>query len=471
MRPEGTLVSLAVAAAFLLRRRHQPIWAFAALLGAALRPLFYWLGTGDRHSTTSLVKWLPNSPYLGAHEVLQQILSNLRLLYSTLLNGEVWSASVLPQGSAFVAWCAVPALALLAYLRNKPWHGAALVVAALGMWIPCTFDTFLWNRLRYLWPFSPAWFIGVGALCELLGRALSRVNIHLKGLSTLGATGVALALLLKLPTALWDLAESSWAITEQHVSLGRWAARHLPAKARIGLNDTGAIAYFSHHQTFDIVGLTTTGEGKYWVAGTGSRFEHYEKLTEDTLPTHFAVYPEWFGLSPLLGQHLTERFVNASILGGTLMVLHEADYSSLRSAERPLNRLDLDIGDRLDVADLESEQAHQYQLLDASQANNQIESYGSAVDGVRRGRSLDRFRLDLEGATNLMARLSAPATCELEVRSGNLTLGSFELTADAWQEPSLSLPEKARNRSTELEVRSLGNCTFGAMHYWAVASR
>ena len=37
-------------------------------------------------------------------------------------------------------------------------------------------------------------------------------------------------------------------------ALGRWAKDALPEDARIGLNDTGAIAYFGDRRTFDIVG-------------------------------------------------------------------------------------------------------------------------------------------------------------------------------------------------------------------------
>ena len=35
------------------------------------------------------------------------------------------------------------------------------------------------------------------------------------------------------------------------------------------------------------VGLTTAGEAKHWVAGAGSRFEHYERLDPQQLPTHW----------------------------------------------------------------------------------------------------------------------------------------------------------------------------------------
>ncbi len=138
-----------------------------------------------------------------------------------------------------------------------------------------------------------------------------------------------------LPYSLDDVAESANAIRRQQGDLGRWARDALPPDAVIGVNDTGAIAYFSGRRTFDVVGLTTLGEGRYWVAGAGSRFEHYERLGVKRLPTHFIVYPEWFAIPTLEGEWLTERRVSATILGGENMVASKADWSTLGSGERP----------------------------------------------------------------------------------------------------------------------------------------
>src|SRR6202020_509748 len=87
-----------------------------------------------------------------------------------------------------------------------------------------------------------------------------------------------------------DVANSASGIDRQHVLLGKWAKENIPPGARVGVNDTGAIAYFGDHPTFDVVGLTTPGEGKYSVAGAGSRFEHYKKLAQappEKFPSHF----------------------------------------------------------------------------------------------------------------------------------------------------------------------------------------
>ena len=112
--------------------------------------------------------------------------------------------------------------------------------------------------------------------------------------ATLVAGACAGTLLMRLDWVIEDVAQSASGIDRQQATLGRWAKTGLPDGARIGVNDTGAIAYFSDKKTFDVVGLTTPTEGRYWVAGQGSRFEHYERIMKtqpQALPTHFLVYP------------------------------------------------------------------------------------------------------------------------------------------------------------------------------------
>ena len=126
----------------------------------------------------------------------------------------------------------------------------------------------------------------------------------------------------------------------------------MPREARLAVNDAGALTFFSRRPTFDVVGLTTASEGPHWVAGPGSCFEHYERLTPQERPTHFVVYPEWLALDALLGAELAERTVNSTILGGPTMRAYEADWSLLGSASRPSEArwTEAPVLDALDVA-------------------------------------------------------------------------------------------------------------------------
>jgi hypothetical protein len=473
MRPEGALGSLLVASALFWRqpgaRRYLGVLALAFV---GLPPLVYQIFTGHPTQTTTLVKWLPFNPYLTFGAMANVVLDNVRLFVSTLLDGQLWSAAYIPAHSRFIALLALPALIFAGQARGAAARGWVLTVLGLGILLPTTYDSFIWNRLRYLWPFAGPWLIGLVALADQLGELAALANARLGALRYALGAFFAVALASKFPFALADLADSSHAISSQHVELGKWAKRELPANARIGVNDTGAIAYFSNLPIFDVVGLTTAGEARYWSAGAGSRFEHYEHLSRHALPTHFIVYPQWFALQQLLGTCLTERTVYATILGGETMVACEADYTMLHSGERaaapefwkqtPL--------DSVDVADLESEAAHAYVVLPAVQADDVMLTNGIVADGVRKNRRHDSFQLEVAPGERFIARLGADAPVTVHVRVAGRDLGNWAVTSPTFEEHGLDLPAETPNGKAVVEVFTTDGA-FNAAHYWAYQGR
>lgn len=473
MRPEGVVATALVAAAIALRGVGATrLWSLVALPGALLPSLVNWLFTGQTTTTTAQVKWLPLSPYQEGSVLVSSVAYNLNLLFDTLLDGQIWSAVFLPSGIRWLSMACVPALLLAGLRRGYPLRALLLAGLALGMLLPTTYDSFLWNRLRYLWPFAAAWFVGAAALVDGVSELLARLDPRfgaarglLGGLLVGGLAG-------HLPYAFDDVADSANAIRKQQVALGRWARDALPPDARIGVNDTGAIAYFSGRRVFDVVGLTTRGEARFWAAGPGSRFEHYERLPPSERPTHFIVYPEWFALPALQGDWLTERRVpGATILGGETMVASVADWTSLGSAERPTV---FDPGsrrllDRLDVADLDSEAAHAYELLPATQADNvAIEQHGW-VDGARRRRGRDAFSMTLAPGGVLVARLGGEAASQVAVSIDGRPAARWELSDGDVHEVQLVVPAGLRPGRHAVEISALGH-TFTALHYWSFAA-
>jgi hypothetical protein len=266
-----------------------------------------------------------------------------------------------------------------------------------------------------------------------------------------------------------DLAESSWAISSQQASLGRWARHALPDTALIGVNDTGAIAYFSGRRTFDVVGLTTRGEARYWAAGAGSRFEHYEKLPPSARPTHFIVYPEWFALDELLGEGLTSRSVRHSILGGVTMAAHVASYASLGTGAEPAPRDELrgrSLLDELDVADLESEAAHAYHLFDAYAAENRLTAVDGRADGGRASRTRDEFMLDVAPGGVLVVRCGASSPGRLVATIDDVTLPGEDVEPTSWTELALAIPASVEQGLRRVKLEGVGT-TFESLHYWS----
>ena len=95
-----------------------------------------------------------------------------------------------------------------------------------------------------------------------------------------------------------DLAVSSDGISAptgraRALGIGTWDAGHLRVGKNRGERHGVPLRTSRIGRVFDVVGLTTPREAQYWVAGAGSRFEHYEQLDRADLPTHFIVYPGW----------------------------------------------------------------------------------------------------------------------------------------------------------------------------------
>ena len=471
LRPEGALAALMAGAALLIGARatggRKAWWLAGAALGSPLLvPLINLALTGSAAQTTTLAKWLPMNPYytgrLGA-----ALLGNLHTLFGTLLDGREWSWTFVPEGFWFVGLACLPALALAAERRGARAHAALLCLVGLGLLLPTSYETFLVNRLRYLWPFAGPWLLGLAALGQLLASALDKVSPKTGLVALLVPAACALGFARLAPVSLADLALSASAITGQKVSLGRGAATSLPPSARLGVNDAGAIAFYSGRPTFDVVGLTTAGEARHWVAGPGSRFEHYERLPAAQLPTHFIVYPEWFALPSLLGQCLTSRRVDgATILGGPLMTACVADYGGLGSGALPT----LDLGsrrllDELDVADLESEAAHGYQLGAANAQQNLLVMLGGIADGGRSERSRDVFLLNVEASGLLVVRLSANPSDALEVTIAGKPATPTQTSLHELEEPSFVVPAATARGPQWVVLSSRTPVTL--LHYWS----
>jgi hypothetical protein len=482
--PLGEVLAVGIAAPLV-----RPEGVVAPLAGALVAPAINLVLAGHAASATAQVKWMPASPYYDVSAVLAATAQNARLLVTNLMNGGDWTVLFLPEGASYAFLLGAVALPIAAYRRRAAHHGLFVLLVAAGAFIPCTYSSFLWNRIRYVWPFVGAWFVMLGCLARELGDLARVLYPRLVAVTPLVAGAFAGALGIRLPWAIHDLAQSASAITRQQVALGRWAAETLPPDARIGVNDTGAIAYLSGRRTFDVVGLTTEGEARYWVLGAGSRFEHYEKLPRVRLPTHFIVYPQWMACPPVLGRELTRAtVVDQSILGGATMIAHEARWDLLGSGALPLAPpAGRALADELDVADLESERAHGYDLAGAWDQDDEVGVLGDddvpgqkvVADGGRANRARDRFHVTLpEGrAARLVMRVGSEVPVDLAVSAGGRAAGVVPVTTeDTWEEASIDLPADLGGRvEIAVEARERvdtppGKARFASFHYWVYAA-
>ncbi len=485
-RPEGALASLVVAAALVAAPgpgRGGRLRALLPLLGAIAPQVLSAVVTGHLRSNTAEVKLLPGNPYYQGGALVAAVRANLHTLVDTLLEGEVWSAEFIPHGSMPFALAGVGCLLWRAKVSRRPvlFRALSVFLMAVAISVPCAYVSFLWNRLRYLWPFAPFWLVGLACLTRSLGDVLGTLRPRLRVAGPITAGLVVGLFAMKLDGTVGDLAMSVSGIDRQQVALGKWARESLPAGARVGVNDTGAIAYFGDHPTFDVVGLTTQGEGRYWVAGAASRFEHYERLyatDPGALPQYFIVYPEWMALPAVLGTRLFDATVtDSTILGGQTMSVYEADYSKLGSGELPWTTAvkDAKLLDALDVADLDSERRHAYELLGAADGDEVVTQAAapdgaSVVDGGRRERARERFRIRVaekdHAAVLGVARLEASEPTRVDVLVDGKSAASFAAFPGEWVEQAMLLLDVPATAVIEL-VPDTGRLT--TYHYWFFA--
>lgn len=468
LRPEGAL--LAVLAAVTLRIRKQPLW-LVPLIGVVLPPLIFRIATGHATATTTQVKWLLASPYVDGPAFWSKSLENVYVLFGQLLDGKGPAKLFVPEHFAILFYLAPIALAFAVKQRGHAFRAWCIAVVAIGIVLPTTYDSFLVNRLRYLWPFTAAWGIGLVAIGDMAATIASRFDPKLRALRAIVGGLIVVALAGELPDVVDDLAVSAAAIHDQQIAAAREADKLLPANALVAVNDAGAMAYLSGRRTFDIVGLTTRDEARFWVAGAGSRFEHYERLARAgrPLPTHLFVYPGWFEITPVLGNKLFERTVEgATILGAPTLVAHEATWSSLGSGEAPMQAQGT-VLDALDVADVESEAEHAYDLAGADRRDDGLVLNEKRIDGARLNRSVERFQLRLVPGGRLVMRIGTTQPLGfVTLRIDGAEVKRLELLGDPWQEPVVEVPTTVTDGLHRIELAAPPGQRFVAMHHWSL---
>ncbi len=509
VRPEGAFVSLVAALAIVFRgKRWTRLLALVALGGCGVMPALCFALTGHATPATARVKWLAENPYFDAHRLFWQFGKHAEVLFFDVLDGGEWTWLFVPKG--FVLWVMFGAIALVLCARRARWTAALTFALFASVVLTCSYQTFLWNRLRYVWPFVPAGIVMGTCFLFELGLILRRIRPWMQTVAPALGGAIIAQFAALLPLTLADVSRSAKAVDAQQVAISEWAKTELPPQALVGVNDTGAIAYIGERRTFDIVGLTTDSEGPAWVAGAGSRLEHYERMNAAQLPTHFIIYPEWFGCDMLLGRELTRRTVtDHAILGGDVMVAYEASFEGLRSGQLPLAPLEEGtLIDEVDVSDLGSEAAHDFELFGAWDAENivgssDLENGAERFDGGRRARHRDAFFVETagpdqptsedrlgssgrahgRGALSFVMRVSAEEAMTLRVRMGGDDAATIRLDKSTWIESEFlfspktssdpSAPSRIRvevialdEHGREVSPRSRKGPTFASFHYW-----
>jgi hypothetical protein len=248
----------------------------------------------------------------------------------------------------------------------------------------------------------------------------------------------------------------------QHVNGAAWIERNLPPGAVIAVNDAGFVAALTDHPMIDLEGIVTMRTLPKALKGEGSLFS----IIRDEKPPYFAIYPMWFpslGKAGALEIIWSARLEQRTIAGGATMIIAKLKPEVLDAAERlPPLAPGEKVLDLLDVSDLESEAAHQYQFDDrlpwAGRANTilngNLPDGTHIVEGARRHQQPESFILqNAKRATRLVARLGWSAgPLWLKVTAGGKTVDWKlpPIAEDTWQE--VGIPVESSSDSLEVRI-------------------
>lgn len=506
-RPEATLIVafvVAIRGAQQIRNRDvrsAAVWALPLLAPAV------WL-TANRIFAGH---WFPNTGVAKSHfylpgfdwtywrdAVITQSAAMLRRLFWERSSPLLWPRLIL------VSWF-IGAVRTLrwAYRERRLLAGVLIVVSPVALMFAVIASSGAWafHNYRYISPAFPLLMATAAcALAPIRRGVQANKPRRLRRARIVGCGVLALAFCISAYSPMHEdmelYAQDATDLNRQVVAIGRYLHAQLPG-AFVMFHDAGAIAYYGDTRVYDMLGLVTNHQAQVANNGPGSRFEFLESLPPEARPTHFAYYPGWMGQSEFFGKVLMHTglappFHRRRLIGDFDMQLIVAKWDELHTAEQPLS---MDpawrLVDRIDVADIENEDAHHWsanmgrrRFGDPTARWSVVHKQGDPghvlVDGGRtiRGGS-ERFTtlIDPRKPIRLVMRtggaasygfnetITAPVPITLFDRSGE-QIGQATLPAPtgAFAEVSFEL----RSATPDLEVRTSAPSPYRVFHWFVL---
>ncbi len=370
-RPEAMLIVGAIAAVCAWRRRRD-LRAAAWWLAPLVAPLAWLVANrviaGNFFPNTGVAKshfYLPGFDWTYWRDAV--VMLSGRMFHGLFWDGK--SPLVWPRVFALLYLAGAVRLALWARRERRYLVGALVIAAPFVLMLAVIASSGQWSfqNYRYIAPAFPLLAIPIGCALAIPAR-LQRWQRHAWLAATaLGMIGFSYSALPGLRTDALLFAQGAMDTNTQVVAIGDYLHRKLP-DARVMLHDAGAVSYYGDGRVYDMLGLVTNHQAGIANNGPGARFEFLETLPPEQRPTHFAYYPDWLGTHEFFGEVLmhTEMLPpltrdKARLVGEADMQIIVASWDHVGTGERPLNdHTGWAIVDRLDIADLASERAHDW---------------------------------------------------------------------------------------------------------------
>lgn len=510
-RPEALILGVVVLASeWLIRdpaesatRTRRLLWTLMPFGAAALSFLLNDLLTGSFGSSglqaKSLFTLIPFYP----ERMLSMIASNAFVLFVHLLGGPASDGRwhTLPLLQIF----AITGLIILWRQGSIPGKRLVLVCigwVALGITATATLQTATWHHYRYQMPFYPALLVPIALVLTWIAQRIGRLVSRRADLLAYSAM-ILLALLWSgytLATFGQAYALDTNTIVQMQFPLAGWLQQNTPSESRIAVHDVGTVRLLGDRSTIDVVGLTSPGMAENYRSGPGSIYE----ALEIARPDYYAVYPDaappFFGIpdaTALLGDELFRVSLDSfspNVSATSTQVITQPDWSTVALADLPqqpdiLARLDgWTLVDRLDVADLADESAHNYTWhnlgtphgfpSDVRKMPYRTDPAIILADGGRLMTGGESFVLATEPKQPLLliARLHQTTDMALRVQVDGSDAGRWRLPAipGEWLESVFAIPaDLIVNNQTQVtitveEMFDAGpESRYSPFHYWA----
>ena len=472
-RPEGALLLAALLAVVLARgvlrrgdqRRLRPLlwWALTLLPGVAYHGANRAL-TGTFTTAGAMSKSLLTAPYFEPHQRAVQFATQLFETARAFLSGA--------DPLYFGLLVTVPGLvALVALALREGSRRVAGVHILLALWTAVALLSASLHFIRiarwtrYYLPLFLLVLIGAGFAWTWLARSLQRRWI-------VAAATVVLVFFQGDGVVRWMKSYHRDVVTihTKQAATGR-AVRHLPRGSRVLVCDAGAIPFLSNRPIFDIVGLTSPIHHNYFRHGAGSRFELFEGLTDQQRPTHVAAYD--FCLWPGARGRILSIKHN--------MLVAPVIEDGAGSGHTPGGKFAGSVVDRLDVADLRSEQAHGYVVWPPGKMQgNRIHrapliSGGPVVsDGGRLVSEHERFQFSARPGVELtvLARYTAGLDVPLLVELNQTTrLLMLKHSPRGYHQLSFKVPAAQVKAVNTMRVTTREEAPYHSYHYFILQGK
>jgi hypothetical protein len=381
VRPEGLAIGL-LASLYMATRepsrraflRHALLYSLP-LLAALIQPALNLFATGSATASglqaKSYLYLVPPDP----GTILSSVANVAGRMWAELFAGLPY---LLP---GLVTFCA---LAVVVGLRDG-WRARRLnpPILVFGWLLALTavlslLETAFWQFKRYQQPMVALLFpLTAWSFVLLCGLLAGRYRLIVMGILLSGLVAFSLT---TTASFVQDYADNVHEVAFSQQPMARYVAANVPAGAIIGVHDIGVMRYLGGHPTYDVIGLTTPGAARAWRNGPGAAFE--QMLTSAWRPAYFAIYRDALGLSYLADTGLfrqkladfpsTQPPHNIASATNGGQAVYKADWTYAAFASRPWQPASvtavagMKLVDSVNVANLASEDAHQYRWWEAA---------------------------------------------------------------------------------------------------------